>query len=370
MSVRTPKMFAPFVISAGVHLAVLLLMMLGGRFSWPSAPIPIELTPAHRTVKTTAPEERRGDPRSSARPRPASGAPSATSGKPKVPPGPPPPPATADLKPFAPDDANLVVLLRSDKLRKSPHREGAEALLAALPDYSTLLGGTGLNPIDDFEALLIATANPHDVTATFLAARYKDSEKIRALGGRPLHPGDPRVFRFLAPGLAVLAQPDNADKLDAAKADLGAHEDARSKWLKQLEQFDKLAATDNGPAILVTLLDAPALMRFGDGLPTPLAMALALTAEGSPALRLQAVFASEADAIKMEQAWPEILKRFRSATALLGLSSALDGMHLSRKEAELEVEGRIPEAQMRLALAWVRALLPTPMSFDADGGAP
>ena len=363
-------MFAPLVISIGVHLSVLLLMMLGGRFSWPSAPIPFELTPAHRTVKASAPEERRGDPRSLARPRPASTASAASGGKPKTPAGPPPPPATADLKPFAPDDANLVVLLRSDKLRKSPHRDGAEALLTALPDYATLLGGTGLTPIDDFEALLIATANPHDVTATFLAARYKDSEKIRALGGRPLHPGDPRVFRFLAPGLAVLAQPDNADKLDGARADLGAREDPRARWLKQLEQFDKVAAADNGPAVLVTLSDAPALFHFGDGLPTPLTLALAVTAESSPALRLKAVFASEADAIKMEQAWPEILKRFRGATALLGLSSALDGMHLSRREGALEVEGRIPEAQMRLALSWVRAILPTPMAVDADGGAP
>jgi hypothetical protein len=363
-------------ISVGVHGAVLLLMVLGGRFSWPSPPIPIEVTPLHRTVKATAPEERRGDPKSTEKPKPIE-RPAVSDGharvsKPKPPPGPPPPPATADLKPFAPDDANLVVLLRSDKLRKSPHRESIEALLSALPDYATLLGGTGLTPIDDFDALLIATANPRDVTATFLAARYQESEKIRALGGRPLHPGDPRVFRFLQPGLAVLAQPDNASKLDGAQAlDAGTpKEDPRVKWLKQLEQFDKVAAAENGPAVLVTLSDAPALLRFGDGLPTPETLALAVTAEASPALRLKAVFANEADAQKLEQAWPEILRRFRTATALLGLSTALDGLRVTRKEAALEIEGRVPEAQMRLALSWVRALLPTPMALDADGGSP
>ena len=96
-----------------------------------------------------------------------------------------------------------MLLFRSDKLRPSPHKAAVEVLLAALPDYDTLLGGSGLSPIEDLEALLIATANPRSVTATFLAARYKDSERLRGIASRPLQPGDPRVFRTLAPGLTA-----------------------------------------------------------------------------------------------------------------------------------------------------------------------
>src|SRR5262249_31625591 len=154
---------------------------------------------------------------------------------------------------FAPDEASLVVLLRSDKLRRSPHRAGVEALLGMLPDYDTLLGGTGLSAIDDLDVLLIATADPRDVTATFLAARHPNSRRPRAIANGTLPAGDPRVFRALLPGLTVLTRPEGALRLDDAHkaqsggAPLDAGDDPRLRWLAQLEQFDRLGAAEGGP---------------------------------------------------------------------------------------------------------------------------
>jgi hypothetical protein len=354
-------MIGPLAISAAGHAALLALVFFGAHLSWPAPPIPIEVRPAHRAVQRTGPIEKRGDPRSqqAPAPKPASTKPGKTPAKPTPPPA-PPPPETADLSPFAPDDAHLVVLLRMDKLRKSPHRAGAEALLSALPDWSTLVDGSGLSPIDDFEALLIATANPHDVTATFLAARHERFDKVRALFARPLPPGDERVFKVVRPGLTILTQPGEL------AADMG---DPRTTWLKQLETFDQVAQAANGPALLVTLSDAPALIRFGDGLPTPQAIAVAATGDASPAVRVRLVFATAAEAKQLADAWPAIMQRYRAATALLGLSRALDGLALSINDAQLELTGRIPEAQMRLGLNWVRALIPQ-HSTAGTGGAP
>ena len=276
-------------------------------------------------------------------------------------PKPLPPPETTDLSPFAPDDAHLVVLLRMDKLRRSPHRAGAEALLAALPDWTTLVAGSGVSPIDDFEALLIATADPHDVTATFLAARHADTPKLRALVERTLPDGDPRVFKVVTPTLTILTQPNEL------ASDMG---DPRTTWLKQLADFDRVAQADNGPAVLVTLSDAPALIRFGAGLPTPQAIALAATADASPAVRVRVVFASAVEAQAFARAWPQIRQRYREATALLGLAPALDGFAIDINDAQVELTGRVPEGQMRLGLNWVRALLPTPHAPLDAGGAP
>src|SRR5207302_7660777 len=195
----------PLAVSTAGHAAVLAILFLSARLTWPAPPIPIEVRPAHRAVQRVAPVEKRGDPKSTGTPRHEPRG-SGAKAKPAKPP-PPPPPETEDLSPFAPDDANLVVLLRMDKLRKSPHRAGAEALIAALPDWSTLVAGSGVSPIDDFDALLIATANPHDVTATFLAARHADSAKVRALVDRTLPVGDPRIFKVVKPGLTMLTQP-------------------------------------------------------------------------------------------------------------------------------------------------------------------
>ncbi len=353
-------MIAPLVISIAGHAALVALLFLGARLSMLAPPIPIEVRAAHRAVQRTAPVEHRGDPKSQANPpKPMKGAGEKIV---KPTPKPLPPPETTDLSPFAPDDAHLVVLLRMDKLRRSPHRAGAEALLQALPDWSTLIAGSGVSPIDDFEALLIATSDPHDVRATFFAARHNDAPKMRAFAARTLPDGDPRAFQIVRPGLTILTQPG-----ELARGDMG---DPRTTWLAQLEQFDKVAREDNGPAVLVTLADAPALIRFGDGLPTPQAIALAATGDASPAVRVRVIFANGTEAQAFARAWPRILQRYREATALLGLSRALDGFTLDINDAQVELTGRVPEAQMRLGLNWVRALLPAPrVPLDA-GTAP
>ncbi|HEX9101874.1 MAG TPA: hypothetical protein VF997_06705 [Polyangia bacterium] len=350
-------MLGPLALSAAGHALVLGLLLVGAHLSWPAPPIPIEVRSAHRAVQRTGPVEQRGDPKSTTTPpQPPHGAsdkPTKPATKPTKPaPKPAPkPPETTDLSPFAPDDAHLVVLLRMDKLRRSPHRAGAEALLAALPDWTTLVAGSGVSPIDDFEALLIATADPHDVTATFLAARHGDTPRTRALVERKLPDGDPRIFKIVGPGLTILTQPSELVR------DMG---DPRTTWLRQLAEFDRVAQADGGPAVLVTLSDAPALIHFGAGLPTPQAIALAATADATPAARVRVVFANAAEAQAFGRAWPGIRQRYREATALFGLSTALDGFAIDINDAQVELTGRVPEAQVRLGLNWVRALLPPP----------
>lgn len=348
-------MIAPLAISAAGHALIFALFFLGAHLTWPAPPIPIEVRTAHRSVQRTGPVEQRADPKQ--KPKAATKGAGDKAAKPK----PLPPPETTDLSPFAPDDAHLVVLLRMDKLRRSPHRAGAEALLAALPDWTTLVAGSGVSPIDDFEALLIATANPHDVTATFLAARHADTPKAHALATRALPDGDPRVFKVLSPTLTILTQPGELGR------DMG---DPRTTWLQQLEQFDRVAQTDNGPAVLVTLADAPSLIHFGDGLPTPQAIALAATGDASPAVRVRLIFANASEAQAFARAWPGIRQRYREATALLGLAPALDGFAIDINDAQVELTGRVPEGQMRLGLNWVRALLPPPRAVLDAGTAP
>ncbi len=348
-------LIGPLAISAAAHALLLGSLWLGARLSWPAPPIPIEVRPAHRTVQRVGPVDKRGERKTAATAARAPGA-----GPKAARPAPPPPPETTDLSPFAPADANLVVLLRMDKLRRSPHRAGTEALLAALPDWTTLVAGSGVSPIDDFDALLIATADPRDATATFLAARHADSPKLRALVERTLPAEDPRIFRTLKPGLTMLTQPSELT------GDMG---DPRATWLSQLEQFDRVAQSEHGPAVLVTLSDAPALIHFGAGLPTPQAIALAATGDASPAVRVRVVFASADEAQAFARAWPDILARYRAATALLGLARALDGIALETHDADVELTGRIPEAQVRLGLTWVRALIPRAPALDG-GTAP
>jgi hypothetical protein len=379
--VRPPPLTRFFAVSAALHALGVGLLAVASHLSWPTPPIPIEIVmPKPKEVRPPPPapapkpaEKPRRAAAKGAEPRAAR---PGEGGKPARPEDVPPPP-TSDLKALAPDEANLVVLLSADKLRKSPYRADVEDLLRSLPDYNTLLVGTGLTLTGDFDALLIGTPNPLDGTVTFLAARYPDSPQVRALTRRKLPDFDHRVFRTIKEGLAVLALPEAAARLDAAtRADLGA-DDSRTRWLAELEKFDRAARTAGAPAVMVSLADVQALLRFGGGLPTPATLALAVTADATPALRLKAVFKSEADAESMERGWPGVMQRYKSSTALLGLSTALDGMRLTRRGAEIEVAGHVPEPQFKLAMGWVRAAIPrqqfTPLppeaSQDVDGGA-
>jgi hypothetical protein len=359
-------MLGSLLLSAVVHGLAVFALTMAGRFAWPAAPIPIEMVmPKPRPVRPPQPPQPK--PAQPTGPRVAAinkeGMTVKKAAKPEAPPS--PPPTTTDLKQLAPDDANLVVVLRSDKLRASPHRQNVELLLSALPDYDTLLGGTGLSPIQDLDALLIATNDPRSVVATFLAARYPDSPKLRAVLNRPLMAGDPRVFRTLQPGLTVLTRPEGAAKLDGALAgSADAGDDPRVQWLKQLERFDKPGNGNDAAALQVGMADVPSLMHFGGGLPTPLAMALAMTADGSPSLRLKAVFANADEAAQFVAAWPQIIGRWRSATVFLGLATALDGLTIAQHDAEAEVTGRLPEKQLQLGLSWAASLMP----HRPDGG--
>jgi hypothetical protein len=170
----------------------------------------------------------------------------------------------SDLRSYGPEGSRLTVLLRLDRLRKTPYATGVDALLSGLPDRRDLLEGTGLNLYGDFDALLIATPNPLDYTVTFLAARHRLKEPdLRAAldrgaeatgrvlewhtesrrpvaerrSRRPQAAGPTRDNRLLvlpAPGLVVVtppvyrrlllgtAKPRSAAGADAGLADAGA----------------------------------------------------------------------------------------------------------------------------------------------------
>src|SRR5690242_14789020 len=107
-----------------MHALPLALAHLAPSLSWPASPLPIEVRPAHRRVERQGPEQRGAPPRQPPRgAKPSAKGPGRARPAAPGPPSPaplPPPPQTADLKPFAPGDARIVVLLRADRLRASP----------------------------------------------------------------------------------------------------------------------------------------------------------------------------------------------------------------------------------------------------------
>jgi hypothetical protein len=254
----------------------------------------------------------------------------------------------SELATAAPTGARLVVLMRSDRIRHTAYRDSAEQILEMLPDYWGLLGQAGgRRAVDAFDDLLVATANPLDLTETFLVARYHVSEsKARALldkgsalpitwttyrgvglGKRP--PGrfdDPRVILTPAPGLMVLTRPEFVDDLldglapaSAPASDPAAQGDdpasgpasspagsssaqgatsepvvgassapasAPTTWIGRLEELEKESggASPDGPLVLVTASNLPELLDMTDDDEVPLTLSLGLRDPATAAL--------------------------------------------------------------------------------------
>ena len=266
----------------------------------------------------------------------------------------------SDLRSISFSSANVMVFLAVKKIGQSPHRDLAALLLSMLPDHRTLIAESGVDLFSTFDALLIATAHPREVRATFLAASYSDEASIAPLLGRKLPNWDGRTFSTIAPHLSVLAPPEVAAELKRAEAQPN-QDTARGElaWVQALKQLRTLSQTKGSPEVSASIADIPALFRFGDGYPTPLDAALAIALGEGLGVRLRANFRDEEEATRFAERWPAALARYQASTRLLGLSSALDNLHLHRQGKTLELSGTLSAAHLRIAQTLLEAGLKT-----------
>ncbi len=364
--------FVAVGVSLALHLGVLLALS-GIAFFRFVPPIPIEVLPMkRRPAAPPAIDPPKGESEKKPTPKPSTPRPSTA----RLPTQAPArlAPATEDLHVVGPATANVTILLRGPLLARSPHRQGVDSLLSMLPDYHTLLDGTGLHPFDDLEALLIATPDPRDVTATFLAARHRGDARIAQLTRRSLGPRDPRVFRALSDDVMLLGRPEDLARIAAAE-NHGGTEPATAespataeimeaqRWLTALRHFD------GGPkeaAMQLTIADLPQLIRFQGELPMPRSIRLALSADAAPFARLISIFDDEESAERFSAMWPGL--KIKLAESVPVLAGAFDELVLTRREREVELAGRLKETHVRMVLSFATLLGAHPPS--PAGGRP
>jgi len=190
-------------------------------------------------------------------------------------------PAPKNVDAYAPEGSRLAVILKLDRLRKTPYAADVDAILTLMPDRNGLLAGTGLDLYRDFDTLFLATPNPMDFTATLLVLRHKLTDKAlrdaldrgaasrglvlawREVAGRPVgerRSADPkqptrddRLFVLPAPGLAVVAPPAYAKLLLEAqeKREKKANDDKiAAAAAKPGDAADGGAGADGGQAVV------------------------------------------------------------------------------------------------------------------------
>lgn len=303
------------------------------------------------------------------------------------------------LSTMTPGDAALMLLLRMDRIRASKHGATVRRLLEVFYDFKTLLWSTTIDPVQDFEAMLIATPNPYRVTETFIAIRHALPEqrlreaieqatthgdnRIRwerspaGLRGRvpapPMLPQDPRVV-LLRPDLALLARPELEELLtpkeaDARAPDAGLPAPTLLDHLRAMHQEgDPRTPARRGrrrragepPGLMLQALNLPRLVALPADVPVPQNVQVTVPAAELARVHGVATFSSVSEARGFLDAVTARLDRARRSLVLrlLGVGRLLDKVQLVRVRAEVEATALLTGDEVRELLELFRSAIP------------
>jgi len=303
-----------------------------------------------------------------------------------------PGPALADL---APGDAALVLTLRMDRIRRSPYEQSVRRLLEVFYDHKTLLWSSGLDPVQDFDALLIATPNPYRVTRTFLAVRHHlprsrirralersvrfNNKRMRwsrigrvqrgAIPSPPRLPHDPRVV-LLRDRLVLLTDPSHIPLLTTdlssivprpgtTSPDAGAR--TGQSWLESLQRLEGSGGSQpQGPAMQLLGVNLPRLVRLPPDIPPPLSLHVVIPAVAPTEARGSLTFADEQTARRFLRVIPQRIARAKGSLLLrfLGVTDLLDGIRLSADKERVLASVKLSAPQVRSLLEMFRNMIP------------
>lgn len=292
-------------------------------------------------------------------------------------------------------DLGLRVLVRMPALRKSPHRATVEALLHAFPDTHILAAGTSLasapqaaHPgsvgpsavaaagpepgpmaralVDDVDALFIATADPRDITATVFYALIRSGAALPQLLAERRGPRwDTRMLHTLQTDLLAFARPDLLGSPTSPPPGAPPPEVPEAAAPLDPQWAGKLLAAlrSPGPAVYAEVLNVRQRIRLRNGLPTPVSLRLAVSADADPEVHARIELMNADEAGQFLAALPGLQRDFSSRLFWLGLGSLLNGLKFQGRSTAVEITGRLPRGDTAVLLAWIRQLLPPPERF-------
>jgi hypothetical protein len=327
--------------------------------------------------------------------------------------GPPSAPPTTEkaISNLAPGDAALMLLMRNDRILGSPYENEVRRLLHVFYDHKTLMWTSDLDPMKDFDALLIATPNPYRVTQTFLAARYKITRAklkralersarfknkrlrwIRLRGGGttlrgeipspPKLPHDRRVV-LLRDKLVMLTDPKHSQQLSAAMTPPSSRSDAGppvQSWLDHLGQMGEVggAAGTGGPGMILVAVNLPRLVRLPRDMPTPLSLSVTVPATDPTEVKGVMLFSDDKQARRFLAAVPARIRRAKRSLLLrfLGVTDLLEGIRLKREKERVLASTSLDRNQVCSLLELFRGMIPQvrvpgmPPRLPPDAGVP
>jgi hypothetical protein len=279
-----------------------------------------------------------------------------------------------------PAGAQLALRLDMARLRQSAVASDIRALIAAVPDWQELLGGSGIDPLDDLERVLIATPNRYRSRIMVAGRHIHDEAFTRAVVDRmatarstqvtwstregvPVAPwanegATPRELAVLGPQHFTISRPED---LAVVLAMTQARAEREAEGLEEASGPDVLLSMGPGEGLSLEVEGVHAFLAGGDPAVIPLRARLAIREVGPRMVGIDglAVFPSAqlaADAVTYWSAQREAALSNMMVRMMLGnLAGVLQSFTFEPDGERVEIRGRASVDDLRRALAIVRA---------------
>jgi hypothetical protein len=278
-----------------------------------------------------------------------------------------------------PPGAQIAMRVDMERIRKSPIAEDVRALLAAVPDWQALLEGSGIDPVEQLDRLLLATPNLQR-DKLVLAGRYLGGEDVvraavarlaeahgesapwRTEGNVQVAPWanadvTKRVIALVGPAHFVIARPEDLPRVLAISTARAQRKGAPRKG--QPHPADALLSMEEGEGLSVEVEGAAQFVRRARrGIPDRLRLSASERSGGR--IELAGVFTYVDDERAHDAAayWDELRALYASNTlvVLLGLADPLEDGRVEQRAREVHLTTQLSTSQARLVLGYVREL--------------
>ncbi|MCC6875759.1 MAG: hypothetical protein IT378_15740 [Sandaracinaceae bacterium] len=293
---------------------------------------------------------------------------------------------------FLPAGSQIALRLDVARLRASPLADDVRGVLGTLPDWQALLAGSGVDPLTDFDRLLIASPNLQRSRLIAAGRVEGDRDLMRAAASRmALAAGQPltwrtergvevaewhdpdeteRVVALVGPQHFTLCRPEDLPRVLAV---------ARARARDRSHPADALLSMEPGEGLSLEVEGARSFARASprnrsplDMVPTRLRLSLSDGDDGRIQARTRWTFDDPAQAAAAARYWDNMRGAYARnvITAMLGISPILERATIDTEGATMRGNTTISMAEMSRLLGLVRAFFADRARRAQEPGAP
>lgn len=277
---------------------------------------------------------------------------------------------------FLPAGAQIALRIDMDRIRASPLREQVEQLLAAIPDWDAVLGGSGIEPVRDLSRVLIATPNFQRQNIVVAGRLSDDAPSPREVAERVAAASDHTLEWSDEGGIesAPFYSPDGADRrvaiLDERHVVLSRPQDLERVLAiasarttdDQTNPADALLSMNEGEAVSVEVEGLAAFVRRSPCEIARRARLAMVETEDGVSLDGVATFDTAEHASSARDCFDEL--RVRAAqnplVQIMGFSPNLYDIELEADDVVVRVHGALSLDQLRRIMEMLRGMLQRP----------